>query len=81
MQLIVEKRLEKKYVIKYVKKLTVNQFKWIEDACPFNEDFTESYNEESDEEYFIKVDILSNLIMTYHVYQKEWNLKSRKAFY
>ena len=57
MQLMVEKRLEKEYVIKYVKKIMVNQFKWIEDTCPFNEDFTKSYNEESDEGYFLKVDI------------------------
>ena len=36
--------------------LPVNKFEWIEDASPFNEDFTKNYNEESDEGYFLEVD-------------------------
>ena len=38
-------------------KLAVNNFEWIEDASKFNEDFIKSYNEESDEGYFLKVDV------------------------
>ena len=36
--------------------LPVNNFEWIEDISQFNEDFTKSYNEESDEGYFLKAD-------------------------
>ena len=39
------------------KKLPVNKFKWIEDTSQFNEDFIEIYNEESEEGYFLRVDI------------------------
>ena len=39
------------------KKLPVNTFKWIEDTSQFNEDFIEIYNEESEEGYFLRVDI------------------------
>ena len=35
------------------KKLPVINFEWIEDTSQFNEDFINSYNEESDEEYFL----------------------------
>ena len=38
-------------------KLPVNKFKWIEDTSQFNEDFIEIYNEESEEGYFLRVDI------------------------
>ena len=38
-------------------KLPVNNFEWIEDTSQFNEDFTKNYNEESDEGYFLKVDV------------------------
>ena len=38
-------------------KLPVNIFQWIEDTNQFNEDFIKSYNEESDERYFLEVDI------------------------
>ena len=37
-------------------KLPVNGFEWVEDTSPFNEDFKKSYNEESDEGYFLEVD-------------------------
>ena len=30
-------------------KLPLNNFKWIKDTSQFNEDFIESFNEESDE--------------------------------
>ena len=57
-----------------LQKLTVNNFEWIEDTSQFNEDFIKSYNEESDEVYFLEVDILKNymnFIMIHHFYQKE----------
>ena len=38
-------------------KLTVNDFKWVEDISGFNESFIKSYNEESDEVYFLEIDI------------------------
>ena len=36
--------------------LSVN-FEWIKDISEFNEDFVESYNEESDEGYFPEIDV------------------------
>ena len=38
-------------------KLPVNNFEWIKDTFQFNEDFTKNYNEESDEGYFLEVDV------------------------
>ena len=38
-------------------KLPVNKFKWIEDTSQFDEDFIKSYNKESDEGYFLEVDV------------------------
>ena len=38
-------------------KLPVNNFEWIKDTVQFNKDFIKSYNEESDEGYFLKVDV------------------------
>ena len=38
-------------------KLTVNNFEWIKDNSQFNEDFIKNYNEESDEGYFLEVDV------------------------
>ena len=38
-------------------KLPVNNFKWIENTSQFNEDFIKSYNAESDEGYFLAVDV------------------------
>ena len=32
----------------------VNNFEWIKDTSPFNEDFIKNYNEVSDEGYFLK---------------------------
>ena len=37
-------------------KLPVNNFEWIKDTW-INENFIENYNEESDEEYFVEVDV------------------------
>ena len=38
-------------------KLPVNNFEWMKDTSQFNEDFINNYNEESDEWYFLKVDV------------------------
>ena len=38
-------------------KFPVNKSEWIEDTSSFNEDFIKNYNEESDEEYFLEVDV------------------------
>ena len=40
-----------------LQKLPANNFEWIEDNSQFNEDFIKSYNEESDEGYFLEADI------------------------
>ena len=40
-----------------LEKLPVINFEWIEDTSQFNKDFIKNYNEESDEEYFLEVDI------------------------
>ena len=44
-------------------KLPVNNFEWIKDTSQFNEDFIKNYTEESDEGYFLEVDVqyLENL--------------------
>ena len=38
-------------------KLPVNNFEWIKNTSQLNEDFIRNYNEESDEEYFLEVDV------------------------
>ena len=56
------------------KTLPVNNFERIKDTCQLNEDFIKDYNEESDEGYFLEVNILKiyiTFIMMYHFYQKE----------
>ena len=35
----------------------VNYFKWVEDISEFKEDFIKSYNDESNERYFLHVDV------------------------
>ena len=57
-------------------KLPVNKLEWREDTSPFKKDFIKNYNEESDEGYFLEVDVqylknYMNFIMTYHFCQKE----------
>ena len=37
-------------------KLLLNNIKWVNDISKFNEDFIKSYNDESDEGYFLEVD-------------------------
>ena len=38
-------------------KLPLNNFEWIEYTSQFNEDHTKNYNEESDEGYFLEIDV------------------------
>ena len=38
-------------------KLPVNEFKWVEDISEFNKDFIKNYNDESEEWYFLEVDV------------------------
>ena len=38
-------------------KLSVNNFELIKDTSQFNEDFMKNYNEESNEGYFLEVDV------------------------
>ena len=40
-----------------LQRLPVNKFEWINDTSQFNEDFIKNYNEESDEGYFLEVDV------------------------
>ena len=37
--------------------LLVNNFEWIKDTFKFNEDFIKNYNEESDERFFLEIDV------------------------
>ena len=59
-------------------KLPVNGFKWVEKSrlSRFNEIFIKSYDENSDEGYFLEVDVdypknYSIFIKIYHFYLKE----------
>ena len=47
-----------KLFIWFVQKLPVNNFQWIiKDTAQFNEDLKKNYNEEIDEDYFVKADV------------------------
>ena len=59
-------------------KLPVNNFELIEDSPQFNEDFLKNYNEESNEGYFLEVDVKYRK----KLYEVHNNLPlSRKACY
>ena len=45
------------YGWKMSQKLPVNKFEWIKDTSHFNEEFIKSYDEESDEGYFLEADV------------------------
>ena len=45
------------YVLAMSQKLPVSNFEWIEDNSQFNEILKKNYNEESDEGYFLEVDV------------------------
>ena len=38
-------------------KLLLGGFKWVEETSQFNEDFIKSYDEDTDEGYFLEVDV------------------------
>ena len=64
-------------------KFPVNNFPWVKYTSKFNYVFIKSYNEESNEGYFIKVDVqylgkFHGFIMYFHFYQKERKLKKSK---
>ena len=40
-----------------LQKLPVSKFEWIEDTSQFNEDFIKNYYEQSNEVYFLEVDV------------------------
>ena len=57
-------------------KLPVNDFKLVAEGSEFNEDFVESWNDKSDEEYFLEVDFqylenLHNIHMMHLLFLKE----------
>ena len=65
-------------------KLPVNNFQWIKDTSQFNGDFIRNYNEESDEGYFLEVDVqhlekLHEVHDNLSFYQKEWKLKKSES--
>ena len=37
--------------------LSVNGFEWVDETSQFNKSFIKSYNEESEEGYFLEVDV------------------------
>ena len=45
------------YGLKMLQKLPVGSFKWVKYTSQFNKDFIENYNEDSDEGYFLEVDV------------------------
>ena len=45
------------YGLAMSQKLPVNNFEWIKDTFQFNGDFKKNYNEESNEGYFLEVDV------------------------
>ena len=64
-------------------KLPVDGFKWVEKLSKFNEKFMKSYNENSDQGYFLKqmLKIRKNYLIftkTYHFYQNEKKKKVKK---
>ena len=71
------KRINLKYynvnkLYNWSQKLPVNKFEWIDCTSQFNEDFINNYNEESDERYFIEVDVqYPEKLHEFHNYQEE----------
>ena len=63
------------YMVRQCRKVSSNNFEWIEDTFQFNKDFIENYNEESDEGCFLEVvqhlEKLHELHMIYLFYLKD----------
>ena len=60
----------------------MNNFEWMKDTFQFNEDFIKSYNEGSDERYFLEIDV--QYLKKLHKLQNDLpfspeRMKSRKA--
>ena len=64
-----------------LQKLPVNNFEWIKDNSQFIEDFMKNYNEESDEGYFLEVDVhcLEKLHELHNDLSKMWGLRLKNA--
>ena len=67
-----------------LQKLLLNNFKSIEETSQFNDNFIKNYNEESDEGYYLDIDVQYSeknmkFIMTYNFSPKERNLKKSKS--
>ena len=59
-----------------LQKLPVNKFEWIENTSQFNKDFLKNYNEETDEGYFLEIDVqypenYMNFIIICHFYLRK----------
>ena len=64
-------------------KFPVNKFEWIEDTSQLNEDFIKTIMKKTMKDIFLKLMFKTlknymNFIITYHFYQKKWNLKKSK---
>ena len=62
------------------KTLPLSGFKWVENTSQVNKAFIEKYNKDSDENYFLEVDVqysdkLHECILIYPFCQKELKLK------
>ena len=67
-----------------LQKLLLNNFKSIEETSQFNDNFIKNYKEESDEGYYLDVNVQYSeknmkFIMTYNFSPKERNLKKSKS--
>ena len=51
------KDYDKNKGLSYLQYWHVNNFKWVDNASQVNGAFIKNYNEESDEEYFLEVDV------------------------
>ena len=68
------------------KKLPASDFEWVGYIFTFDEGFMKSYNDESDERYFLEVDIqypenLHSLHNDSPFMPEEWKLKNLKNMY
>ena len=59
-----------------LQKLPLNNFEWIEDMSQFNEDFTKNYNKESNEGYFLEVDV--QYLEKFHDFHNDYHLTQIK---
>ena len=64
-----------------LQKLPVNNFEWIKDNSQFIEDFMKNYNEESDEGYFLEIDVqcLEKLHELQNDLPKMWGLRLKNS--